>query len=162
LKGGEGVDVGYWESLLSQLRAFMARARLRERHQEVLKKKLAQLKEEQGVEGEVPASVVAVAAATVPADMSLPPESTELTASTSKDSPEKQEPEAEEPPADVDVVLSMEDLEEAAYNDYEAGNYSPVRITDTEKLLELQAYVITEEDETRKRRMARDKLKGEF
>ncbi|KAF2358589.1 Cactin central domain [Trinorchestia longiramus] len=45
-----GVDVGYWESLLSQLKAFQARARLRERHRDSLKHKLELLKAEQGVQ----------------------------------------------------------------------------------------------------------------
>lgn len=43
----DGLDVGYWESLLSQLKAHMARARLRDRHQENLKMKLELLKREQ-------------------------------------------------------------------------------------------------------------------
>lgn len=43
----DGVDVGYWESLLSQLKAHMARARLRDRHQENLRSKLEMLKREQ-------------------------------------------------------------------------------------------------------------------
>jgi Conserved mid region of cactin/Cactus-binding C-terminus of cactin protein len=43
----EGLDVGYWESLLSQLKAHMARARLRDRHHENLKSKLELLKQEQ-------------------------------------------------------------------------------------------------------------------
>jgi hypothetical protein len=50
LRGGEGVDVGYWESLLQQLKAHMARTRLRERHQEELRRKLFRLKQEQGIE----------------------------------------------------------------------------------------------------------------
>lgn len=45
----DGIDIGYWESLLSQLKAHMARARLRDRHQENLLKKLEVLKAEQGV-----------------------------------------------------------------------------------------------------------------
>lgn len=47
-----GLDVGYWESLLSQLKAHQARARLRERHRDNLKKKLEMLKAEQGVKEE--------------------------------------------------------------------------------------------------------------
>ena len=43
----DGLDIGYWESLLSQLKAHMARARLRDRHQENLRKKLELLKKEQ-------------------------------------------------------------------------------------------------------------------
>ena len=38
--------IGYWESLLQQLKAHMARTRLRERHQENLKLKLQKLKQE--------------------------------------------------------------------------------------------------------------------
>jgi len=43
----EGVDIGYWESLLSQLKAHSARGRLKDKHKENLKNKLAQLKAEQ-------------------------------------------------------------------------------------------------------------------
>lgn len=43
----DGVDIGYWESLLSQLKAHMARARLRDKHQENLRNKLELLKREQ-------------------------------------------------------------------------------------------------------------------
>lgn len=43
----DGVDIGYWESLLSQLKAHMAKARLRDKHQENLRTKLALLKQEQ-------------------------------------------------------------------------------------------------------------------
>ncbi|XP_055604371.1 splicing factor Cactin [Uranotaenia lowii] len=43
----DGLDIGYWESLLSQLKAHMARARLRDRHQENLRSKLELLKKEQ-------------------------------------------------------------------------------------------------------------------
>uniref|UniRef100_A0A182MQF5 Splicing factor Cactin n=1 Tax=Anopheles culicifacies TaxID=139723 RepID=A0A182MQF5_9DIPT len=43
----DGLDIGYWESLLSQLKAHMARARLRDRHQDNLRSKLELLKKEQ-------------------------------------------------------------------------------------------------------------------
>jgi hypothetical protein len=45
----EGVDIAYWECLLSQLKAHMARARLRDRHQGNLRHKLEMLKAQQGV-----------------------------------------------------------------------------------------------------------------
>ena len=48
----EGVDVGYWESLLSQLKAHLARARLKDKHSENLRRKLELLKAEQGVESD--------------------------------------------------------------------------------------------------------------
>ena len=37
-----------------------------------------------------------------------------------------------------EIVLTLEDLEEASYKEYEAGGYSPPRITDPDKLLELR------------------------
>ncbi|XP_055856405.1 splicing factor Cactin [Episyrphus balteatus] len=40
----DGVDISYWESLLSKLKAHMARARLRDRHQLKLRQKLELLK----------------------------------------------------------------------------------------------------------------------
>jgi hypothetical protein len=45
----DGVDIGYWESLLSQLKAHMARVRLRDRHKDNLRHKLEMLKAQQGV-----------------------------------------------------------------------------------------------------------------
>lgn len=46
IDGENAVDISYWEALLQQLRAHMARARLRDRHQAMLRKKLFQLKVE--------------------------------------------------------------------------------------------------------------------
>ena len=46
IDGQNAVDIGYWEALLQQLKAHMARARLRDRHQAMLRKKLFQLKVE--------------------------------------------------------------------------------------------------------------------
>jgi len=43
----EGLDISYWESLISQLKAHTARGRLKDRHQQLLRSKLAQLKAEQ-------------------------------------------------------------------------------------------------------------------
>ncbi|XP_062337568.1 splicing factor Cactin [Osmerus eperlanus] len=50
--GGSNLDIGYWESLMQQVRVYMSRAKLRERHQDVLRQKLFRLKQEQGVESE--------------------------------------------------------------------------------------------------------------
>ncbi|VDN97525.1 unnamed protein product [Rodentolepis nana] len=49
LRGGEGIDVGYWETLSQIVAAQMARTRLRERHQEHLRRKLAYLQQNQGI-----------------------------------------------------------------------------------------------------------------
>lgn len=50
IEAGGTIDVGYWESLLQQLKAFMSKARLKERHQGFLKNKLNELKMETAVE----------------------------------------------------------------------------------------------------------------
>lgn len=44
--GINGLDIGYWESLRSQLKSHLAKARLTDRHRETLKKKLEILKTE--------------------------------------------------------------------------------------------------------------------
>ncbi|GFS23118.1 cactin-like [Elysia marginata] len=46
--------LSYWESLLQQLKAYKARTRLRERHQDVLRQKLHKFKQEQGIEADPP------------------------------------------------------------------------------------------------------------
>ncbi len=46
IKLESGIDIGYWESLLSQLKAHMARARLKDRHTKVLYEKLQSLKKQ--------------------------------------------------------------------------------------------------------------------
>ncbi|XP_015763359.1 PREDICTED: cactin-like [Acropora digitifera] len=46
ISSGDAVDIGYWETLLQQLTTFMARARLKEFHQAMLRKKLDDLKKQ--------------------------------------------------------------------------------------------------------------------
>ncbi|KAI3379661.1 hypothetical protein SNEBB_005525 [Seison nebaliae] len=46
-KKNEVVDVPYWESVLAQLRAFMAKSRLKMKHRQVLNKRLEKMKIEQ-------------------------------------------------------------------------------------------------------------------
>nr|CAB3226592.1 cactin [Phallusia mammillata] len=115
--GGSSLDVGYWESLLTQLKAFLAKARLRDRHQELLKNKLYKLKleqlQEQVTEGQqqplFPAlqqvkdqEVVSTSGASSPRDDGGSP---------SMSSNRKH--------------LTQEDLENQCIEEYEEGNYSP-------------------------------------
>ncbi|RMZ98856.1 cactin [Brachionus plicatilis] len=44
------LDINYWETLLGQLKGHMAKARLKERHKKILRKKAENLKKEQGIE----------------------------------------------------------------------------------------------------------------
>ncbi|KAL5482224.1 hypothetical protein EMCRGX_G022521 [Ephydatia muelleri] len=82
LRGGDtGTDIGYWESLLQQLKAHMARARLRDKHQAMLRKKLFQLKQEQAeAEGVVSTPLFPITAESVTpsAEGAPPPEQTTL------------------------------------------------------------------------------------
>lgn len=47
--GAEGIDVSYWETLLSKLKAHMAKARLKEKHDENINNKLKEMREKQGI-----------------------------------------------------------------------------------------------------------------
>lgn len=110
----EGVDIGYWESLLSQLKAHMARARLRDRHQENLRKKLEVLIAEQGVartENEE-GSQAQENESTVKQDE--PSSSTAVEKNENNHSDDDQE-----------ETNAANDLLSESFREYEAGGYSP-------------------------------------
>lgn len=113
--GEEGVDVGYWESLMSQLKAHIARARLRDRHQENLRRKLFQLKQEQGVESEplFPAAETSGASA-VPAPLPA-----------AAPAPPVQETEKPQKSEDAEPVVTEEELLLMSLNEFETGGYNP-------------------------------------
>jgi len=50
IKSGGSIDVGYWESLVQQSEAYVAKARLKEAHQKLLKKKLEEIKMESNID----------------------------------------------------------------------------------------------------------------
>lgn len=126
-----GVDVGYWESLLSQLKAFQARARLRERHRENLKQKLELLKAEQGVK-EDPDDVSAGTSG-----IQLMPE--EVVASSSGQEQERSTKEDEDYDTDEEVARynatndGEDDLLQASLAAYTQGRFSP-KLIKVEKL----------------------------
>lgn len=123
----DGVDIGYWESLLSQLKAHMARARLRDRHQENLRNKLEMLKREQEETDE---------------QMQIDPESEEpSTSSIKRETTDDKEESSEEMQEDTEAM----DLLSDCFALYKQGNYSPeyaresdidsnIRIIDGEQL----------------------------
>lgn len=106
--GGASLDVGYWESLLSQLKAHMARARLRDNHQELLKSKLYRLKLEQ------------LGADAVEADTTLFP-----IPRNDAEEEKKEEAEIEE---DKEELMTEEDWEVKCMEEYESRNFSPPRL----------------------------------
>lgn len=105
----DGVDIGYWESLLSQLKAHMARARLRDRHQENLRKKLEMLKSEQ-VETDEPMQTDQITEE--PSTSSIKHEPTEEENDDSSQDIDKEDEEA------MDLLSDCFAL-------YKQGNYSP-------------------------------------
>ncbi|XP_075720221.1 splicing factor Cactin isoform X2 [Rhinoderma darwinii] len=145
--GGPNLDIGYWESLLQQLRAYMARARLRERHQDVLRQKLFKLKQEQGVESE-PLFPIIKQEPDSPDERQITEEplSEQPGSSAAAAAPE----ESKEAPAEEggESVLMEEDLIQQSLNDYDAGRYSPKLLTNQE--LPFDAHVVDfEEDQQR-------------
>jgi hypothetical protein len=142
----EGTDIGYWESLLSELKAHLARARLRDKHRENLTNKLEMLKAEQTQE----------------LLYNKPELTVKSTQSSARNSPipavSKESTEDEDDT--VGGLLQypkrlreqeLEDVEETSTQEYVGGNYSPIHIREAD--LELGSIIVTEEEEFSKRKM---------
>jgi len=145
----EGVDIGYWESLLSQLKAHSARGRLSDKHKENLRNKLAQLKAEQlethaGIEG-VEIEDAGVQENVAKPKSRSPSERGSRAGSVASDSGQ----ELDDWEAEVNLAIS----------DYKSGCYSPVYI----RLDELPPGTVTflEEEDLARRNFDQQKaLKG--
>ncbi|XP_063242843.1 splicing factor Cactin [Bacillus rossius redtenbacheri] len=146
----EGVDIGYWESLLSQLKAHMARARLRDRHQENLRRKLEVLKAQQGV----------AASARLPGD--APREEgqaagqSDEVASTSSEEEEGEGEEEEEEESQGDQAARAMLTE--SFADYESGGYSPQYLASSQ--LDPGTLITAEEDDLQRLEFARKQVQG--
>ncbi|PVD20121.1 hypothetical protein C0Q70_20615 [Pomacea canaliculata] len=171
---GEGIDVGYWETLLRQLKAHMARTRLRERHQDVLRQKLLKLKREQGLEaplfpvlkqgkdGESAGSPVPSASRQV--DSPQPRLSSDIAvASTSaegrKDTAEDKHGEESEEQDDDEAVITEADLieqEEQNDDEYIKGGYSPRLLQPGD--LGIDEVIYDEEEDAKKLALARSQV----
>ncbi|XP_053559098.1 splicing factor Cactin [Bombina bombina] len=156
--GGPNLDIGYWESLLQQLRAYMARARLRERHQDVLRQKLFKLKQEQGVESE-PLFPIIKQEPDSPANRrdqqepALEQPSTSASAGTEESG---NAPDTEGKEEGGESVLLEEDLIQQSLNDYDAGKYSPKLLTNQE--LPIDAHVVDFEEDQQRLVLCRQQL----
>nr|XP_012233515.1 PREDICTED: cactin [Linepithema humile] len=141
----EGVDIGYWESLLSQLKAHMARARLRDRHQENLRKKLEVLIAEQGVartENEAESSQAQESEPS--AKQNEPSTSAAVEKNDNSQSDDDQE------------VNAADDLLSESFRDYEAGSYSPMYMPYSQ--LEPGTLVTLEDDDSQRLEYARQQV----
>uniref|UniRef100_A0A1A7Y0H2 Splicing factor Cactin n=2 Tax=Iconisemion striatum TaxID=60296 RepID=A0A1A7Y0H2_9TELE len=184
--GGSNLDIGYWESLLQQVRVYMARARLRERHQDVLRQKLFKLKQEQGVESEPLFPIIkedprseedeertardhtaderGTSAASSRKNKAReteeeeePRPSTSAAGNQDEDGGEKSEGKDDEEKGEaVEAVLTEEDLIQQSQADYDSGRYSPTLLTTSE--LPLDSHTITPEEDTHRLQLARRQL----
>ena len=141
----EGVDISYWESLLSQLKAHIARARLRDRHQENLTHKLEVLKAQQGL--------VAAREEEEPAEVKKEPESEEEEEEMPSTSAQAVEEEVDE---DSCSNQAERDLLEPCLEAYESGRYSPVYL----KSMEPGQLVYTEDEDLERLEYARARVQG--
>lgn len=133
----DGVDIGYWESLLSQLKAHMARARLKDKHQDNLRLKLEQLKQEQDPSKD---------------QQHNDPQHNDPQPSTSKSAFESTtKDDSRENSADDDDIADSpaEDTTEKVLADcftlYEQGQYSPVYIA--EDTLDKDIKIVNEDED---------------
>lgn len=142
----DGLDVGYWESLLSQLKAHMARARLRDRHQENLKMKLELLKREQEenfVKKEEETDDEVEAPVSEHSNSPKPGSSNEPMPSTSKEAMDIDETSHSSSHHSIEEDNAETDLLHECFKLYEKGSYCPkyLKTSDVEPGTE----VLTEE-----------------
>jgi len=149
-----GIDVGYWESLLSQLKAHMARARLRDRHNKILNEKLKKLKKEQGIKEE---NVDAF-------DKRL----NERIRKEEKNYFDKRREIESEEKDEFERIDKIDELNEAnevdlmmlTINEYEHGNYSPILLRESD--MADGAFILTQEEDNKRIELKRNKiLRGE-
>ncbi len=149
-----GIDVGYWESLLSQLKAHMARARLRDRHNKILNEKLKKLKKEQGIK-----------------ERNVDTFEKRLNERIQKEEKnyfdKKREIESEEKD-EFERIDKIDELNEAnevdlmmlSIKEYEHGNYSPILLRDSD--LADGVFILTQEEDNKRIELKRNKiLRGE-
>uniref|UniRef100_A0A1B6D1W8 Splicing factor Cactin n=1 Tax=Clastoptera arizonana TaxID=38151 RepID=A0A1B6D1W8_9HEMI len=139
----QGVDIGYWESLLSQLKAHMARARLRDRHQDNLRRKLEVLKAEQGVEIETETEIK---------------EEVESKSSNDEQEEESIQVKEESEGSEIEEDQIANDMLTESFADYDSGQYSPLYLNPAQ--LEPGTLISTEEDEERRLVFARLQVQG--
>ncbi|XP_058837162.1 splicing factor Cactin [Topomyia yanbarensis] len=147
----DGLDIGYWESLLSQLKAHMARARLRDRHQENLRNKLEMLKQEQELNVKKEEDIDPEAGPS----RAGPAESTKIEP-TDEDSQDSSSQSGAEQAKDEENVEN--DLLNECFELYKKGGYEPKYIS--EKDLESGIVIISEEKDEEDVDLLRQKVLG--
>ncbi|GAB0100666.1 Cactin [Sergentomyia squamirostris] len=142
----DGVDVGYWESLLSQLKAHMARSRLRDRHQANLKQKLELLRQEQSQIAEEDIKKEVKSESPIPGTSHSHEDSQPAPSTAEESSADEREDEQE-----ASIV-------EESINLYEKGDYSPSYVQEND--LEPGTLIISGEDDFEKLEYLRNQMLG--
>ncbi|XP_041086243.1 cactin-like [Polyodon spathula] len=177
--GGSNLDIGYWESLMQQVKVYMARARLRERHQDVLRQKLYKLKQEQGVESEPLFPIVKQEPRSPESQSCSDGESAAVPGTSSstggqeaggegpsegqgenqeEKQDEGQDENQEEKPAEGqgEAVLTEEDLIQQSLDDYDSGRYSPSLLQNSD--LPLDTHLVEPEEDLTRLQVARKQM----
>jgi len=147
----EGVDISYWESLLSQLKAHIARAHLRDRHQGNLKRKLELLKAQQGL---IETAASQAASAEIKTETTADEDQREESAAIPVDEDDvsiKDDTMADEEDAEMDLL-------EPCFVAYESGRYSPVYLKPEQ--MEPAQLIYSETDDLARLEFARDRVQG--
>ena len=150
----EGVDISYWESLLSQLKAHIARARLRDRHAANLKRKLELLKAQQGL-------IDTEASTSSPAVKEEPRDGEGDEGGAEEDLRPPGEEDAEDSAEDREVEEAEQaekDMLEPCLVAYDSGRYSPVYLQPSQ--VEPTQLIYTEEDDEERLEFARARVQG--
>nr|XP_006826020.1 PREDICTED: cactin-like isoform X2 [Saccoglossus kowalevskii] len=153
IKSGSAVDIGYWESLLQQLKAHMAKARLRERHQERLRNKLYRLQQEQRVAPKplFPSGMTEDESNETEKDevkdsdeIVLPPDGEEE--EEGEEGASKPSTSTAEEQAEGESILTEEDLIRVSQDEYTNGRYSPVLLTNKDLAADTLIFDAEEDD----------------
>lgn len=142
MKSGGSIDVGYWESLLQQSDAYVAKARLKETHQKLLKKKLEEIKMESIVETGPSASSAAE-------ESQQEEEEAGPSGGADEAAVEEDEEEAEEEEEEVDGKVELQKLSDAemkerSVKEYYEHAYNPKLLNFNE--VEAEKYTDPEDD----------------
>ncbi|XP_050002608.1 cactin-like [Alexandromys fortis] len=150
--GGPNLDMAYWESVLQQLRVRMARARLRERHQDVLRQKMLKLKQEQGVERKTLCSILKSEPKAIhgPGPSADPAEA--------KGAPVPGNGEAKKDMESEAVLMEEDPIQESLADYYDAGLYSPRLLMAHE--LPLDAHVLEPQEDLQRLQHSRQQLQA--
>ncbi len=132
IKTGGAIDIGYWESLLQQSKVHIAKARLKERHQQKLRKKLSELKHQMSVESESENEQISEETDAAQADVEPGSQKDDYSAlgqeNLSSQSLEKNIIEVEDSKGMAKAHITEEEMAVDAYQAYEEGRYSPCLI----------------------------------